>query len=148
MSTTRHPEWKATRVVHLAGGCRAFNGFDPHVALVPLAKNGKHANFSARAYGSLFADCETLGLKIIGVDFYTHGSQIRGHDPAEWRPYHQRKYPIWICEDETQRWSQIKHQAFEKKDGIYFDLAARISHQLRTCAWRLKQDQKPITDSF
>lgn len=50
----------------------------------------------------------------------------------------------WPSEDEAQRWSQIGHAAFSRNDGRLWDVASRISHQLRVCSWRLRQ----ISDSY
>ena len=102
MQTTRG-DWKAIRTIHLSGGCRAFNGLDKIVEFQPHALNGKIAHFETRAYGAIFADLESLGLTIIGVDFFTHLNEVKGIYPPEWRAYHARNNGCWPGTDEAQR---------------------------------------------
>lgn len=137
-------DWKAIRTIHLSGGCRPFNGLNQIVEFQPHALNGQFAHFETRAYGAIFADLESLGLTIIGVDFVTHLNEVKGIYPPEWRAYHASNNTCWPCTDEAQRWSQIGHAAFTREQGQFWDTASRISHQLRVCEWRLRQ----ISDAY
>src|SRR5208282_747723 len=131
--------WLAVRIVHLPGGCRAVNGFDPRVEFEPLAVNGKTAAITTREYATLFADLHTLGLKPFGVDFYSSDLEARGLVPPEWRPYHRWPDTAWPCSDEAERWSHIGHAAFSRKNARLWDIGSRIAHQMRVCSCRLRQ---------
>ncbi|MBD3811273.1 MAG: hypothetical protein IE917_03500 [Betaproteobacteria bacterium] len=137
---THHPNgWLAVRIVHLPGGCRAVNNLDPGVKFEPFAVNGKIATITTRAYATLFADLHTLGLKPFGVDFYSTGLEIKRLIPPDWRPFHQWSDTTWPCSDEADRWAQIGHAAFSRKDARFWDVSSRVSHQIRVCSWRLRQ---------
>ena len=110
-----------------------------HVEISPRSLSGAVANFSASSYGGTFAELQSLGLFIIGVDFYTSKSEVAGRFPPEWRAYFPAGVSSWIPEDEAQRWSQTGLAAFERKDGRVWDISIRVSHQMRVCAWRLRQ---------
>lgn len=146
--TTPSGDWKAVRVVHLTGGCRAINGLDPNVQFEPAALNGKKAAFVTRAYGTIFSDLETLKLELIGTDFYSHNLEVKGIHPPNWRPYHRFPRTVWPSEDEAQRWSQIGYAAFSRTNGRLWDVASRISHQLRVCSWRLRQVSESYCDQL
>ena len=46
---------------------------------------------------------------------------------------------MWPCEEEVDTWSEIGHAAFTRNNGRLWDIASRVSHQLRVCSWRLRQ---------
>lgn len=146
--TTPNRDWKAVRIIHLPGGCRAINGLDPKVQFEPDALSGKKATFVTKAYGAIFSDLETLKLELIGADFYSHNLEAKGIIPPDWRAYHRFPMTIWPSEDEAQRWSQIGHAAFSRNNGRLWDVASRISHQLRVCSWRLRQVSESYCDQL
>jgi len=141
---------KALRIIHLPGGCRAVNGFDQNVIFEPDALNGKKAGFITKTYGQIFSDLESLNLKLIGVDFYSHSLEFEGITPPNWRSFHRcpETVSVWQSEDETQRWSQIGHAAFSRNNTRLWDIASRISHQLRVCSWRLRQISESYNDQL
>lgn len=140
--------WKAVRIIHLPGGCRAINGLGPNVEFEPLALNGKTAGFSSRSYGATFSELETLNLRIIGTDFYSHRLEAKGITPPDWRAYNRFPTTVWPSEDEARCWSQIGHAAFMKENGHLWDVASRMSHQLRVCSWRLRQISNSYGDQL
>lgn len=137
--TTIESKWPASRIVHLAGGGRAFNIEGPMVVIHPPGLGGNPIQFSVRSYGSIYKEIEDLGLKIIGVDFITHVLELKGLFPLHWRSYHRHKGRSWATFDATQTWSNIGNAAFRRKDGVLWDLASRISYQLRASDLRLHQ---------
>ena len=141
---TRHPDWLAARVVHLTGGCRARNDFDPLLVFEPALASGETLQMNLRAFNSLYAQLNTANLSSIGFDFVTDSTQASGLIPADWRPYHPWSSSIWPCQDEIDRWSQIGYAGSKAKDSKLWDIARRVSHQLRVCAWRLRQ----ISESY
>jgi len=143
-----HKDWMAARIIHLPGGCRAINGLDPNVEFDPSALNGKIARIVTRAYGAIFADIKSLGLNIFGTDFFSNSLEMKGLTPPSWRSYHAWKDTVWPCEEEISRWSQIGNAAFNRKNGKLWDIASRISHQLRVCSWRLRQISESYSDQL
>jgi hypothetical protein len=111
----------------------------PRVDLDPNTLDGKHAQFQLKSYYSIFNDIESLGLKVIGVDFYESTFELDGIVPPEWRTYHKKNKILWPSWDAIQIWGNIGHGAFEKEDGFLWDLASRISYQLNTCTLRLRE---------
>ncbi len=142
--STRHPGWLAARVVHLAGGCRAHNNFDPLLVCEPALASGHKVQMNLRAYNSLYTELSTAGLSSIGFDFATDSTKARGLELADWRPFHHWSTSIWPCQDEIDRWSQIGYAGSKAKDPRLWDIARRVSYQLRVCAWRLRQ----ISESY
>lgn len=137
-------EWPAARLIHLSGGCRAINNPGPTVDLHPAALNGKNARIDLKEYGAIYADLESLGLPIVGVDFYSHVMEVEGRVPPNWRPYHKSPISVWSCQETGQKWRRISLGAHQRKNGRLWDLASRISHQSRVCGWRLRQ----ISDAY
>lgn len=139
-----HGEWPAARVVHLNGGCRALNGFAPSCQFEPKPIGGKQLHISIRDYKSLYADLARLGLAPIGIDFLHNAADARGVTPHDWRTFHPWPKSVWPCNYEIDRYAQIAYAATQTKDIALWDMARRISHQLRVCAWRLRQ----ISDAY
>jgi len=132
-------DWPAARFVHLPGGCRAINNPGPEVDFLPVALNGKHAHINLRAYATIYADLERLGLPIIGIDFCSHILEVEERIPPNWRVYHKSPITAWPATDVATKWARIGHGAHERKNGRLWDLASRISHQMRVCSWRLRE---------
>ena len=139
MSAPR-PEWLAARTVHLAGGCRAFNGLEPTVEFFPRTLDGQIMSFESRRYGSLYTELREHDVAPLGFEFLTNSLEAKGLAPTNWRTYHPwGAKEIWPCNDQMDKWSQIAYAAAKIEDAVLWDLARRISHQLRVCAWRLYQ---------
>lgn len=138
------PGWLAARTVHFPGGCRAFNGFDPTLEFEPTLSGGKRIRSTIRAYSSLYADLKALELAPIGVDFLSSPRDLQMAAPANWRSFHPWPDTAWPCQDEIDKWAQIAHAGAKIEDSGLWDIARRISHQLRVAAWRLRQ----VSDAY
>lgn len=142
--TKQTNEWPAGRIIHLFGGCRAINGFEPMVYLDPAPIETESSALEVKSYGSAYPELEAFGLNIVGVDFYAHSLAIKELIPPEWRVCNHTKRTPWPCAQAIQKWSEIGHGAFQKKDGILWDQASRIAYQLRACTWRIRE----ISESY
>lgn len=131
--------WPASRIVHLLGGCRAINIDGPLVRIEPNTIQGKITQFSAQGYGAIYSDLKSIGFDVVGVDFYSHISEVKGETPPNWRVYNRTNETSWASEETAQTWKGIAHSAFKKQNGHLWDLASRIGHQLRVCSWRIRQ---------
>ena len=132
-------KWPAARIIHLVGGCRALVNQDKIVHFLPITIEGKEWQFEANDYYGVYQDLKSLGVQIVGVDFYSHDLEIDGCVPPDWRTYFSREgKTFWSAEETTRKWRNISNAGFKKKDGILWDTASRISHQLRACDWRLR----------
>ena len=131
--------WPASRIVHLIGGCRAINNRGPIVNFDPPTLKGKQRQFQLTKYGAIFHSLESTGAVVIGVDFYSHVLEAKGIVPPNWRSYHRTKTTSWPAEETAQKWRNIGHAAFKQKNGKLWDIGSRIGHQLRVCAWRLRE---------
>lgn len=132
--------WLAARTAHLPGGLRAFNGLEPTVHVYPVAPGQPEPRFLARAYGTLYQDLQARDLLPIGFEFLTNSLEAKGLVPKNWRSYHPwGPKNIWPCEVQIEEWSQIGWVASQERRAELWDLARRISHQLRVCAWRMYQ---------
>lgn len=139
MSET-HPKWLSARTVHLAGGCRAVNDLAPTVKLYPSTPDGQIVQFQSREYGALYSEIEALNLTLIGTEFLSNSLEAKELVPPNWRTFHRwSPHQVWPCNDEVDKWAQIAHAAVEISNAVLWDLARRISHQLRVCEWRLYQ---------
>jgi len=127
-------KWPAARIVHLAGGCRAINDHGPSVRFLPNAIDAIHVS----TYGAIYGILESLGFRIIGVDFYSHVSEVEGTVPPNWRSHYRTGKTPWPTEETAQVWRNIGNAGFTRKDGFLWDTASRIGHQLRVCDWRLR----------
>jgi hypothetical protein len=134
-----HPEWPAVRIVHLTGGCRAYNGFDPLLEFEPAMVSGQEVRMNIREYKSLYDDLGRAGLAIIGCDFISSSLEAKALIPTDWRTFHSWPGTIWLCQEEIDRWSGIGYAGSKAKKPGLRDIARRVSHQLRVCAWRLRQ---------
>jgi hypothetical protein len=131
-------EWPAARIFHLLGGCRAINNPGPVIELHPNTLEEKIVQFKIDEYGSAYSYLKKLGLRIIGVDFYSNKLEIEERTPPDWRAY--RAYNLsWPCWHAAQIWNDIGYNSFEKKNGVLWDLASRIAYQLQVCSWRLRE---------
>ncbi len=132
-------KWPAARIVHLIGGCRAINDHDSIVRFFPKTMEGKEWQFEISAYSAIYRNLESLGFFIVGVDFYSHILEVEGSVPPNWRSYYRTGKTSWATEEASQKWRNIGHAGFKKKDGMLWDTASRIGHQLRVCDWRLRE---------
>ena len=132
-------KWPAARIIHLAGGCRAINDHDPAVRFLPDSIEGKPLQVEAPTYETIYGTLESVGFRIMGVDFYSHISQVDGTVPPDWRSYWHTGSTAWPAEENAQVWRNIGNAGFKRKDGLLWDTASRIGHQLRVCDRRLRE---------
>ena len=132
-------QWPAARIVHLVGGCRAVNDPGPIVNFDPYTLEGKQGQFEINRYGAIYKTLESLGVGIIGVDFYSHVLELKGSVPPNWRSYRPTTTTSWPTEEAAQKWRNIGHAAFKRKNGRLWDIGSRIGHQVRVCDWRLRE---------
>jgi hypothetical protein len=127
------------RCIHLDGGCRALDAQNDKLQLDPAASNGKTAVISLPSYHAAYAVLQKAGLKVVGVDLYCAPEQTDGRRLPDWRGYYPVGTSLWPCAEQADHWSFIAHAAFQQEQGPLWDVASRVSHQLRTCDWRLRQ---------
>lgn len=132
--------WRAVREVHMLGGLSAFNGLNQQAILRPVTLLGQEVSVTIQQYAALFHALSGLGLRIVGVDFYTNERALKGHYPPEWRPFHATtSSDAWLVEKATRNWSYIGHGAHRARNGYLWDLASKVSYQLRLLSWRMRQ---------
>lgn len=128
----------AVRSIHLQGGCRA-NDTDLGLRLEQEASNGKIAQFALESWHHAYGRLRAAGFAVIGADFYVDVDQFDGIRPPEWRAHHRLRSTRWPCADQADQWSFIARSAVKVGNGPLWDVASRVSHQLRTCDWRLRE---------
>lgn len=132
-------KWPALRMVHCLGGVRLLNSFGPTVEVSTLSIVGRKVEFQVKDYPSLYKAISQLNLLIIGVDFYEDSSQIEDDGYPSWRPYCYHPYRTWEHEEADRIWQNISTGAHKAQIGHLWDLASRISNQLRVCSWRIRE---------
>ncbi|SDU07709.1 hypothetical protein [Pseudomonas orientalis] len=136
------------RELHLYGGGRVLNGMDQKADLRPSAMSGKIASLNIKSYGSFYGDVKRLGFQIIGCDFFHTEDQAKSFSPPEWRCLNTAGSPTWLCTDQGHDWSFIANTAFLQRSGVFYDMASRISHQIKACEWRLRQLSEAYSDQL
>lgn len=126
------------RELHLSGGGRVFNGMDQKAIVRPATVSKKEMVITLNHFHELFENIENLKFKIIGCDFFRTPEEARNTHPPEWRIKCAGKN-TWLCTAQGDEWSFIANSALQAKNGIIFDMASRISHQIRACEWRVRQ---------
>ena len=145
---THTTDWPAARIVHLTGGCRAINVDGPPTEFQPRTLAGGKVQFRVHSYKTLYLDLKNNGLVPIGLDFYSSSLETTGHIPPDWRSYHPSNDTPWPCQFEIDRASHIGHAAFRQKNARLWDIASRLSHQLRVSSWRLRQISEAYQDQL
>ncbi len=140
-------EAPAVRSIHLQGGCRA-NDVGGRLQLELLASNGRHAEVIPPSFHHAYGVLRRAGFLIVGADFFFEIEQADGRRLPSWRAHHPIRGTSWPCADQADKWSSIAHSAIRQKNGLLWDVATRISHQLRTCDWRLRQVSEAYRDQL
>ena len=125
-------EWPAIRRFHLQGSCRARD-VERELHLEPHASNGKIAVFSPPTYATAHAILNARAFKVIGVDAYQDLAQSDGRRPPSWHALLTVGKVGWNCQTQGDSWTFLAHAAFKQKNGSLWDIAHRVSHQLRVC---------------
>lgn len=131
--------WPAARIVHLIGGCRAVNNHDPVVRIIPKTIEGAEWQFEISSYPALYQALGSLGFPVVGVDFYSHVLEVKGGVPPNWCSLYRLEKTSWATAEAAQKWRNIGHAGFKRRNGVLWDTASRIGHQLRVCDWRLRE---------
>ncbi|MGQ3319112.1 hypothetical protein ACT4MW_07200 [Pseudomonas brassicacearum subsp. neoaurantiaca] len=137
-------EWLAAREVHISGGIRVLSYGGSCNFLYPGDMTGEKKAIQIQTYTSLFSDIRRLGLEVVGCDFFTGP---HSHARPEWR-IKSSLGSDWLTWDQGRDWSFIAHGAFKKGDSKLYDIATRISHQLRSCEWRVRQLSESYMDQL
>lgn len=116
--------------------------------LEPAASNGQIACLFSPNYPQSYELLRKYGLQTLGVDFYLDVAQADGRRLPSWRSYHHIGSTSWPCAEQAETWSFIAHGAFQEKNGLLWDVASRIRHQLRVCDWRLRQISECYRDQL
>ncbi|WP_162998312.1 hypothetical protein [Pseudomonas aeruginosa] len=139
MSNEAYKEWPfSLREVHLIGGIRAYNHGNNKVEIHPATTNAKNAIIKINKYENLYSDLEKFGLPVVGCDFFTTRDEADGIHPPQWRTNCQARNR-WLATEQGFSWSFIANSAFKDKNALVCDIALRISHQIKTCEWRIRQ---------
>ena len=141
-------DWPAARTVHLPGGCRARNGFDQTVILEPSVASGKQLTLQIPHYHDLFPSLVKVGLEPIGCDFVSHPHEAQGLVPPNWMPFYPSFSTPWPCIEEADNWTFIGQAGWANKNHALWDIARRISHQVRVCTWRLREVSQSYKDQL
>jgi hypothetical protein len=131
--------WPLIRMVHLQGGCRALSEPE-HLTLYPNSSNGKGCRISPKNpnYYEIFNQLRKVGFSVIGADFYD-SPEPGITSPFNWRMHHDLERSPWIVINQADIWSHISYGAADQKNGLLWDVASRISQQMHTCEWRVRQ---------
>lgn len=141
-------DWQPVlRELHLSGGGRVFNGMDQKAIIRPLTNNKKEIVITLKQFTDLFKDVKTLGLNIVGCDFFTSPEEAKSLHPPQWRTRCATN-STWLCTEQGHEWSFIANSAFNAKNGILCDIASRLSHQIRACEWRVRQLSECYADQL
>lgn len=133
------PVLPALRCIHLLGGCRAHHYAGNWIRLEPLALDVSELIVEVSEYAAAYAALHRIGLPVIGVDFYSDPAQVQDIRPPDWRSYLQSANTSWLCAAQADAWSQIAYGAVRQTRGHFWDVASRVSYQLRACQWRFRQ---------
>lgn len=142
--STAQDEWRAGRIFHLSGGVRAINVEGPKIVFEPHTVAGKICQAQGKSYASTYGDLRKMGFQVLGVDFYSHLWEVEGKTPPDWRVYEKG----WESWQQGQAWSQLANSGFQTKNGYLWDLAGRISQQMRICSWRVRQASEAYAEQL
>lgn len=131
--------WPLIRMVHLQGGCRALSEPE-HLTLYPNSSNGQGCRISPKNpnYYEIFNQLRKIGFSVIGADFYD-SPEPGVTSPFNWRMHHSLEKSPWSAIDQADIWSHISYGAADQKNGLLWDISRRISQQIHTCGWRVRQ---------
>lgn len=132
-------ELPSLRCFHLQGGCRAHHNTPGWLRLEPHAVDVSEQRLPNTRYELAISDLQQAGLNVIGADFYTDREQCVGIRLPDWRARLSKTTSGWLCAEQSDLWSHIAYAAVKQANGPLWDVASRISYQLRVCDWRVRQ---------
>jgi hypothetical protein len=128
----------AVRSFHLQGGCRS-NDVGGRLRFILPTSNGKLLELTTPSFHHAYGTLRKAGFLIVGADFYFGVDQTDGRRLPDWRAHHPIQGTSWPCADQADKWAHVAHAAIRRKNGLLWDVATRVSRQLRTCDWRLRE---------
>jgi len=130
--------YNVNRMVHLMGGLRAINEAGSKVT-IPIGGNNFAPPLFIAQYHALHRDLISLGLKIVGVDYYESSQQLRGYHPPTWYPFHENQ-PDKNCSINAEHtWNGLAYAAYKAENIELMDICSRITFEIKACNLRLRQ---------
>jgi hypothetical protein len=135
MNTSEPRPRPALRVIHLAGGLRAFDLGDDEVRVGPDYE-WSLLQFPTQPYAQTFTALRGIGLRTIGVDFIAHRTTAVLRDPPDFQAF--SLVGGFAGLDGERAWSQVKNVR-EQRSPEVVDTAARFSTYHRLLNLRLRE---------
>lgn len=124
--------------IHLEGGVSLYSQRGDDLEFVFGTEGVELHGLTAPPSASIWEIALRMGLRIVGVDTFQTVEQRQGIDPPTWQALDARTGLHARTQTVSDAWSFIAHAGFRQKKARLFDLASRLSHQLRTCELRLR----------
>lgn len=125
----------ALRIVHLVGGLRAID-LNQDEVLVGVSETYVFARLKTPPYSDLYRQLETIGFRVIGVDFLTN------HDRVELSPPDFEAFCMgsgFYAMEGERAWSRVRHAAANAKNWRVKELSGKIRTYLRLLPMRLRE---------
>lgn len=132
------------RILHLAGGYRAFDLGDPEIRIGPDFQ--RHMlTIPTQPYNDLFAALASIGLQTIGADFISGQSQLRMHLPPDFQTFTLSAgfAALWG----ERAWSDVKNVKSQKTREI-LDLSGRFATYHRLMTLRIRDLSEAYRNSL
>lgn len=122
------------REVHLLGGGYAINSPEEKdkVFIFPNTLTNQTAVLTLKNFNQLYSSLNSLGHKVIGVNFLYHEMHFDGSSLPEYRFYHDYKNETWAHTEARQKWGEISNSAYRMQKGHLWDLSKRIQYVIDT----------------
>lgn len=132
------------RILHLAGGYRAFDLGDPEIRIGPDLQ--RHMlTIPAQPYNGLFAALESIGFQTIGVDFISGQAQLRMHLPPDFQTFTLTSGFATMWGERA--WSGVKNVKSQKTQEI-LDLSERFATYHRLLTLRIRDLSEAYRNSL
>ena len=130
--------YDVVREVHLVGGLRAINNPGPDV-IIPLDSKSSRPTFSIDTYHDLPWALRSLGLDVIGTEYYETPEQVKGYYPSTWYPFDADKENANAAFRAEETWPKLANAAFQIGNTELMDVCSRIAFEVKACNKRLRQ---------
>jgi hypothetical protein len=124
-------------VIHVFGGVRAIYEESGAIKVHPDLLSGGTLEIPTASYREIVRNVKALNLSVVGIESLVHSWELNRVIPPNWRPFHELNSAPYVLFETGDKWSDIGHAAHKRRVGKLWDIAARISYQIKTCAWRL-----------